>query len=309
MDNFVVSTTCLWNFGDELIRMGVKELIPGNYLLWNRSPDFEAKQNFKSNSFSFNDLQGIRNHVSGIILAGTPQWTGRTVAFLYRMALSGTPLIALGVGSSGKSKIKKSEALILKKSFMTARDIGAQQSIEKKTGKKVPLLPCPSLFCSPLTDKVRDLAIVLQGTRTKNHRISPELFKKAAAYAKESKADVLVIYKTDWIDCARAGLNPIMMEGPKEALEMLSRYKRVVSTRLHCALASLATGGTPYLLCDDNNLRLLGGIEPFKGLVKRFDGTFEDISQSRILELKAETLEGYRPVINDFLNLVHASSC
>lgn len=310
MDNFIVSTTCMWNFGDELIRMGVKELLPGNYLLWNRNPDFQSKPAFLSNSFSSNDLESIKSHVSGIVLAGTPQWTGRSVSFLYKMAGLGIPLIAIGVGSfGGKTKIKRYEANVLRSAFITVRDIGAYRSIENKTGLKVPLLPCPSLFCSSFTDKVRDLAVVIQGTRTKGHRISRSLFKKTIAYAKESNADVLVIYKNDWIACVRAGINPIMMESPQEALTALSKYKHVVSTRLHCALAALASGGTPYLLCDDNNLRLLQGIEPFKGMVKKFDGKLEDIPQSRIIELKHETMEGYKPSINGFLNLVHASSC
>src|SRR5579863_2435582 len=111
--NLLVSTTRLWNPGDDFISYGVRRLIesvPGNEInfhLWNRNPD-RAKD--LTTDWGFRD--GMMSNVAtitslslmdAIVLAGTPHWAGGMLQPIYEHLLANPqkPCFAIGLGSYG----------------------------------------------------------------------------------------------------------------------------------------------------------------------------------------------------------------
>lgn len=96
--NIIISTTTGWNCGDDYIRQGVLSIMNidldrCNLIYWDRRPDSARTHG--------NDQQAMLDLADAVIIAGTPEWLGKT-SELYKLASAkGLPIALVGVGMDG----------------------------------------------------------------------------------------------------------------------------------------------------------------------------------------------------------------
>jgi len=155
----LVSTSTIWNPGDDFIRDGVLSLIDNpenyNFIYWNRAKHVASQYD--------NDLDYNLKFIDYIIFAGTPQWL-LVNEKIYEYAMKNNIHMSLiGVGNSNKhpdwghledllDRISKSELI----DIATTRDRSAYDRLNEY-GIKSDILPCPAGLCSrcngPMIDK------------------------------------------------------------------------------------------------------------------------------------------------------------
>ncbi len=152
MNTILISTSSLWNCGDDFIRQGLLDLLNLQPLIptlwWNRAPGVTP-------TFA-NDLSANLRAANYILIAGTPEWLDRNEA-LYTHALQhDTPMALIGVGLRGCSRRASQRRLIEKVAQSSlvevclARDPVALEFLRASGFKDVELMPDPAFFMKPL---------------------------------------------------------------------------------------------------------------------------------------------------------------
>lgn len=161
MKTILLSTSSLWNCGDDFIREGVLELLQlkedVRTLWWNRG--FGISKTY-ANSLKVN--LPLMNY---FIVAGTPKWIFNSEP-IYRYCLKkGTPLSIIGVGT--RDIYGKSQYNLLKKVAKSglceaalARDKSAAETLQELGFKDVELILDPCFFKKPIHQDIRELNIL-----------------------------------------------------------------------------------------------------------------------------------------------------
>ena len=190
--NFLLSTTRMWNCGDDFIAFGIRRLIerllPGrNFMAYNRNPDLHVQrllfskprlrvgkgeqsqemdvdlsQYIKETNWRWDNSWTQRHSLDFVdccIFAGTPEWFGPMVSPLtLQLQDSSIPVMYLGVGG-----FERRENLTFHQLSDTDRKVLARAAVvtvrddqaQKLLGSLNALkLPCPALFSSK-TERVR----------------------------------------------------------------------------------------------------------------------------------------------------------
>lgn len=188
--NILLSTTRMWNCGDDFIAFGVRNLLSSmfpnaNYVAYNRNPDLH-QQRVRHSKVNIKDADGQTKQADLVpyiqatnwrfdnswherhgldefelcVFAGTPEWFGEMVGPLVRqLCSSSVTVVYLGVGGFERrenltfEKLPAHDQLVLRKAVLvTARD---KQAADLLSGVGSLQLPCPALFSSP-TERARD---------------------------------------------------------------------------------------------------------------------------------------------------------
>jgi len=152
MKTILISTSSLWNCGDDFIRNGVLNLLnlksDVRTIWWNRANGVR--------SVFANDLRLNLRHCDYFVVAGTPTWINNT-EYIYRYCLNNRiPIALIGVGSRGgiynfrqKNLLHRLAASGLVE-ICLVRDELALEVLEGYGFKNVTLIPDPAFFVSPL---------------------------------------------------------------------------------------------------------------------------------------------------------------
>lgn len=152
MKTILISTSSLWNCGDDFIRNGVLNLLnlksEVRTIWWNRA-------NGVRSAFA-NDLKLNISHCDYFIVAGTPTWINST-EYIYRYCLKNrVPIALIGVGSRGgiwnfrqKNLLRKLAKSDLVEICMV-RDEFAFETLKGYGFGDVTLILDPAFFVTPL---------------------------------------------------------------------------------------------------------------------------------------------------------------
>lgn len=312
--NILVSTTINFNPGDCFIRFGVTRLFeqvfpcPHNYVYYNRNPDLRGLSNITSNCL----ITAPLNEFDLVLGAGTPEWFGDVYRPLYE-ALEGdfnhVPLIMLGIGSAvGYSELwysNRRDVMYRNNTYITTRDKYTKQIIDRKDIK---VLPCPALFCRELdwTTPIQEkkTLYILQSSKATNHLISSQVQENIEQNLPKD-ANILCFYKDEFFYYKKKHKNVRYIADPKEALDYIREFPRVVSTRLHGAIAALAMGKEAVLLNTEDNVRVKEAAKVFGKMIP-YVNTFEQAQKTKgatfdeIKEFKEKTRKAYLVELEKF---------
>ncbi|MBN4075524.1 MAG: hypothetical protein COA71_06590 [SAR86 cluster bacterium] len=182
--NILLSTTRMWNCGDDFIAFGVRNILDQclgescNYIAYNRNPDLhfqrtrhnsinivDAAAGNRKNTIDLSDYLAQTNwvfdnswhprnaldSVSAVIFAGTPEWFGPMVRPLTEaLNEQEIPVLYLGVGGfEGRKnltleKLSPFDQTLLRKAELIT--VRDEQAGQLLHELKPVLLPCPALF-------------------------------------------------------------------------------------------------------------------------------------------------------------------
>ncbi len=308
--NILVSTTLNWNPGDEFIRYGVMKLFEEvfgnnhNYLVWNRNPD-AINQKLGSNSIAYDELE--QNKIDMILIAGSPDWYSNSYIklFDYLKQHPEIPLLAIGIGSPFKNiQLTDLEKEIYNRpnTFVTCRDTNVKNFVSKAI-----VLPCPALFCSDVVqekDNGKTLfitqidSVINQSVDKITHNILQSELSK--------DADIMCFYKSEWTWYSKNFQNVQYTFEPKELIERISKYKHIVSTRLHGAVAATSSGIPSKILSYKDNFRIISTAKELEIILPVIynDINNEDgyTTKDNIQQFKEETKQKYIMLLNGWKN-------
>ena len=184
MNNILLSTTRMWNCGDDFIAYGVRNILDQclhkrcNYIAYNRNPDLhfqrvrhpsinmvDAGDNNEKKKLDLNNYISKTNwtfdnswhprntleQVSAVVFAGTPEWFGPMVAPLTAaLADSDVPVFYLGVGGFERREnlklgnLSAPDRMALQKASLITVRDQQAQSLLNRLNPVY--LPCPALF-------------------------------------------------------------------------------------------------------------------------------------------------------------------
>jgi hypothetical protein len=330
----LASTTRQWNPGDEFIMDGVRALLspllpPANWLMWDRNPDlFRAPW---SNMAHRDGLIGNSIHapvpgfVDMIVLGGSPEWTGASVAPLYEYLAENPaiPLLAVGVGSvDAHVELNEMERHVLDRptSLVITRSEGLAKAVNSLLkAPRAKALPCPSIFCrTPLNGAAGEkVGMIVQTPNTGVHSKPGQFFDEAVKKIKSShnKYEMIAFYSEEYAELARIfSVDDILYEMDSwKIFSIYSSFKALVSMRLHGAL-SAAVSGTPAFLISEANYRvesaaeLVAPILPLLSIEDALRAAEEMTSQGislhrrRVRRFQAKQRSIYDQMIRSFLN-------
>lgn len=297
---FLVSTTIAHNPGDEIIWFGIRNLlevglkIKADYVYYNRNPDLQVSAlrvprpsvgNYLTDKI---DLEGY----DGVILAGSPEFTGGPMEYLYNALHNrpDIPVYALGIGA-GHATLKLSsldqEILSRSKVLITRSDetIDILRSYGINHGK---CLPCPALFSASYdlsADMLgTDTAYILQAPGTRWHEVDPSYLNGV-----HNVNEVLTIHVKELNYYRHMGKQVRYAASGGEVLRHLRRYGRTVSTRLHAAIAGLSLG-IPGGVVGDKDFRITTALKPYKDVIGVY-GSVAEAGQAKPVANRDEILD------------------
>jgi len=153
VNRVLISTSSLWNCGDEFIRNGVMNLLnlkpDVSTIWWNRAKGVRS-------AFA-NNLKLNIQHCDYFVVAGTPVWIER-IEYIYRYCLKNSiPIALIGVGSRGGIWNFRQKDLLRKLSrsglveVCMVRDTDALAVLKKYGFDDATLILDPAFFVRPLT--------------------------------------------------------------------------------------------------------------------------------------------------------------
>ncbi|MFX0137373.1 MAG: polysaccharide pyruvyl transferase family protein [Candidatus Hodarchaeota archaeon] len=154
MKTVLLSTSSLWNCGDDFIREGVLELVKFKpdvrIIWWNRGYGISCRY--------ANDLKINLPLIDYFIMAGTPQWIFRNEVIYDYCLKMGIPISIIGVGTRGIAnnahyKLMKRVANSGLCEISTARDEAALESLKELGFKNTELMLDPAFFMQSLDMK------------------------------------------------------------------------------------------------------------------------------------------------------------
>ena len=160
MKTILISTSSLWNCGDDFIREGVLNLLQLkdniNTLWWNRGYGI-------TNTYA-NSLDVNLSLTDYFIVAGTPQWIYKNI-YIYKYCLKhDIPFSLIGVGTSNLYKYHIKLLKHLAKSNLCeialARDIDAYNVFKEVGFKNIGLMIDPAFFMEPLKYRERKINVL-----------------------------------------------------------------------------------------------------------------------------------------------------
>jgi len=151
MKTILLSTSCLWNCGDDFIRDGVLALLnlrpDVRTIWWNRALGVRS-------AFA-NDLKVNVRHCDYFIVAGTPSWMNRT-EYIYRHCLEHRiPVALIGVGTRGgmwnpwQKRLLRQLAASDLVEVCLVRDKYAFETLQAYGFRDVKLIMDPAFFVTP----------------------------------------------------------------------------------------------------------------------------------------------------------------
>jgi|GEM_PF-6555053 len=274
MKSILISTSSLWNCGDDFIRMGVLELLrlrgDVRQIWWNRAYGVEP-------TFA-NDLTVNLPHIDYLIFAGTPEWVERNEA-LYQYALRRQiPIALIGVGMRGCAKTERQHRLMRRVAasglveVCMARDHIARDYLQSLGFSNVRQIPDPAFFlptieCESNLNIVcwRDLraempnmllqprraaAWCLRGRRVSMEKASILDEKLQRAYDELPDPKLVIVHDNREIARAETLFGSGNVFYATDHIEILRRYARarlLVGARIHGAVASIVHGAVVKL--------------------------------------------------------------
>src|SRR3990172_7956034 len=252
--NILISTTTNWNVGDDFIRMGVQHLLDevypdANYIHYDRNPN---------NFVSFPDNQKPKKYQLGnimtgtidwssidlVVLAGSPEFLHEPLHPIYSGLVShpNIPLWAIGVGYTYPQLLKRltvAEKTVL--SRPTTKIIVRQHDLKKillEQGitNEINVLPCPAIFCNGEygSKHTKDILYIVDN---ENIAMNGHVATASIDFFK-SKSNDGFFFDSD----------------PYRFLNKIRKYKKVISQRLHGAIAGLYCGA--YVDCVGDDYRI-----------------------------------------------------
>lgn len=276
--NCLVSTTRMWNPGDEVIYLGVKHLLEARFgritpVLWNRNPGVKPMRGGYDNSFD-----GRRHSLEVFdyfVSAGGPEWLGPRVSDIYSCLLS-TELrclhLGIGLGKADLTWDTDSRRIFEERSdLVTCRDRTTFEALQGVVPQdSLHLLPCPSLFAflddpKPRTSrKVRKVGLNFQGAGMRFNNVRSETLRRClAAFTELAKAfEVTVIcnYVNDFDEAVRI-FDPSIVRFSADIRDYPAFFDEVdvvVGTRIHGCMGGISSGTPGFLLDSDQDLRRKG---------------------------------------------------
>lgn len=188
--NFLLSSTRMWNCGDDFIAFGVRNLISRcvgencNYIVYNRNPDLhfqrtrhaaidivDASRNNQKTRIDLSDYLARTNWVfdnswhprnglkslSAVVFAGTPEWFGPMVRPLTQILHdSDLPVLYLGIGGfEGRASLKLEKLSAIDQALLQRAKLISVRDAQTRDllAKLEPeLLPCPALFSNQFAE-------------------------------------------------------------------------------------------------------------------------------------------------------------
>ncbi|MCA9399433.1 MAG: polysaccharide pyruvyl transferase family protein, partial [Candidatus Omnitrophica bacterium] len=175
MKTLLLSTSSLWNCGDDFIRDGVLELLCPNddvrTLWWNRGYGIQ-------NAYA-NDLDINLALTDYFIVAGTPKWVFKNEQ-IYRYCLEKKiPMSLIGVGT--RDLIAKSQYDLMKKvaasglcEVCLTRDRLAHEALKELGFSNGEMILCPCFF-KPVLTKQEKKWHILSSREQYNFNVDPQL--------------------------------------------------------------------------------------------------------------------------------------
>lgn len=301
MINILISTTTNWNPGDDFIRYGVKNIVkqiikePINWIHYDRNPDYfvdypsdwRMSKNHHSNVMNNNIMW---DKIDLVVLAGSPEFLHGPLEPIYEglSYYSSIPMLGIGVGYSEPNwtePLTDKEISVLKRqnTLLIVRQEDLQKRLQKELSMYSECLPCPAIFCGEITNKSKETLLIRQGTKGK-HPISKKDFESTKPFAKN--ADWLVHFVDEITDHTK------FSSDPREVLDIISKYRKVYSNRLHGAVAALAFG---------SNVKLINTSHRVNEASKLFNPIWETSDVEKIKDFKKSLLEKYKISITQFL--------
>lgn len=262
--NLLLSSTQVWNPGDDFIRFGVLAILerawaptPIHTAIFDRSPRVQ-----KHSSGRDNDQANIHCQADtfagydAIVIAGTPAW-GKNNDELYAVAQEQSiPLYMLGLGGVSPEHFEKTISPATLHALETARLITVRDQLtaDYLTARGIPHyhLPCPATLASlalgnSIPDPDRDTAIITSDVpQTQRHALT--LYNDLAGTASapqpppipqsgtNSPIHLICHSSHERNTLTQLGYRPLYEHDPYRLLRLILRYKKVHSARLHGAL-------------------------------------------------------------------------
>jgi hypothetical protein len=202
-----------------------------------------------------------------VVLAGTPEWTGAPVERVYRELLRfpKIPLLAVGVGS-GSADLELSalerEVLSRENTLLTVRNRELGDCINAQLGvPKAHVLPCPAIFSAdeampPPREPLDKVGVILQSSSVVNQSISEDLVQSIVQAVRVGSGDfdIVCFYPDEFLRFSRMGFRSkcVYSFDSAEYYSIFKRYRTILSTRLHGAIAALSVGVPAAILAKDN---------------------------------------------------------
>jgi hypothetical protein len=128
-------------------------------------------------------------------------------------------------------------------------------------------LPCPAIFSSQPTAPRRRTgrtALITQAPDYVNQEISRPLYERLRKHlAQDDEIDLITTHRHEWHHYRAAGFRPHHAVSPDDFVQQLTQYDRVISTRLHGAIAALSLKCTAAIVCDRRNHRITATVDRF----------------------------------------------
>lgn len=263
--NILISTTSNWNPGDDFIRYGVKNLLSevypeANYIHYDRNPDYfipgtgdmgtDHKSNIMNNPIDW-------SLVDLVVLAGSPEFLHGSLTPIYDGLVNNPhiPLLAIGVGYSFEMDmltISDNERLVLGRDNITiiTRQYDLQEKLRELLGKHVYCLPCPAVFASKYLIHTKTKLAILQAP-SGPQGLGEEDEKSTTNFLWGKEYDKAFHYIEDF-KYFRSGF---YTSEAKDLLTKITRYKTVVSNRLHGGIVALGSGAKVRFINTSNRVQ------------------------------------------------------
>lgn len=286
--NVLISSTLNWNDGDDWIRMGCENVLQSvfsnlnlvaNPIIFNRNPDLMTGPYYPS-GFRGNLLGDYLNEpkdkIDLVVAAGSPEWSGPAHKALHKFIFDNKiPYLMMGIGTVAKSiplTPLDTEVFAMPTTYIYTRSKEAAEFINQTIGlEKAEYLGCPAVFCT-MGEIQKDAAVVQVPQTSYSHQRVP------AHILSGLRRDIPMIVETvdELMHYKAIGFKDVRYSyDPRKILELIGRYKKVVTTRLHAAIAAIATGGSAVLVAD-NDFRIKTAAEIFQiPIVNNFEEAFK----------------------------------
>lgn len=256
--NVLLSSTLGWNPGDDFIRFGCETLITAaahrkdkavNYFLYNRNPDLMVGPRYPSTLKTDTVGDYVQNRVPEcidlVVACGSPEWATDAHEELHKAIIEkDLPYVMLGIGTVANTirlsaldiaVMSRSNTHIVCRSAETAKFINETLGMEKAEAQV-----CPALFCILVEwEKSIDVLQIPQVP----YPIGGQSVKREYLEGLDKNIPILAETWREAEHYTQAGFNVKLYNYCAWTnMTSIGRAKKVVTTRLHAAVAGLAQG-------------------------------------------------------------------